>query len=175
MNSRIKQVRQHPKINMSQEAFGARLGLTGSGISLLESGRRNASEQVILSICREYGVNEEWLRTGAGEMFVQTADDALREIARSRGLNATQYALLEEVINSPPEDLDAIVRFMRRMAARLGDIAPAGRLEGETPRYPQDMTEEELHAERDRQLADEKDWADGSSGYGSGKSGTATG
>lgn len=164
MNNRIKQVRQHPKINMSQEAFGARLGLTGSGISLLESGRRNASEQVILSICREYGVNEGWLRTGAGDMFVQTADDALREIARSRGLNQTQYALLEEVINSPPEDLDAIVRFMRRMAARLGDIAPVDRQGGaapdsqqETPRIPQEMTEGELHAELSRQFRDGKE------------------
>ena len=64
MNDRILQVRQHPKINLSQEAFGKRLGLTGSGISLIESGRRNASEQVILSICREFNVNERWLRSG---------------------------------------------------------------------------------------------------------------
>lgn len=70
MNERIKKVRLDKDINLSQEAFGKRLGVTGSAISRIESGDRSASDQIILAVCREFNVNETWLRTGVGEMFV---------------------------------------------------------------------------------------------------------
>lgn len=75
MNERIKAVRlaQNPK--MSQDAFGAKIGITGAAVSRIESGDRNVTDQVIVSICREFGVSEEWLRTGQGEMFVQISPD----------------------------------------------------------------------------------------------------
>ena len=75
VNERIKAVRlaQNPK--MSQDAFGAKIGITGAAVSRIESGDRNVTDQVIVSICREFGVSEEWLRTGQGEMFVQISPD----------------------------------------------------------------------------------------------------
>lgn len=69
MNNRIKEVRKDK--NLSQEEFGKRLGVTKAAISRLESGINNPTEQMILSICREFNVNEEWLRTGQGEMFIE--------------------------------------------------------------------------------------------------------
>lgn len=63
---RIKAVRKAS--NLTQEAFAARLGIRQNSVALIESGKRNASDQVVLSVCREFGVNETWLRTGAGEM-----------------------------------------------------------------------------------------------------------
>lgn len=75
MKDRIKQVRQHKDIDLSQEAFGKRLGVTGTAISRIESGNRGASDQIALAICREFHVNETWLRTGQGEMFVETAKE----------------------------------------------------------------------------------------------------
>lgn len=75
MNDRIKAVRlaQNPK--MSQDAFGAKIGITGAAVSRIESGDRNVTDQVIVAICREFGVSEEWLRTGQGEMFIQISPD----------------------------------------------------------------------------------------------------
>lgn len=67
MNERIKLIRKEAKL--SQEEFGNRIRITKSSVSLLESGRNNPSEQTIRLICREFGINEEWLRTGEGEMF----------------------------------------------------------------------------------------------------------
>lgn len=67
MNERIKELRK--TLGLSQEAFAERLGLKGSAVSHLESGRRNVTTQNINAICREFGVNEEWLRTGSGNMF----------------------------------------------------------------------------------------------------------
>lgn len=66
MKNRFKQIRLHSDIALSQEAFGKRLGVTGAAISRIESGNREPSEQIILSVCREFNVNEKWLRTGEG-------------------------------------------------------------------------------------------------------------
>ena len=68
MNERLREIRL--ALNLSQDEFATRLGITKSSISGHETGRRNMSEQTITSICREFDVNEEWLRTGEGEMFL---------------------------------------------------------------------------------------------------------
>ena len=67
MNNRIKQVRKH--FNLNQTEFGARLGITQSTVTGYEAGGRTPLDAVVNSICREFDVNETWLRTGEGEMF----------------------------------------------------------------------------------------------------------
>ena len=67
MNERIKELRT--ALGLSAEKFGAKIGVTRSAISKMELGVCNISEQSIISICREFNVNEEWLRNGTGEMF----------------------------------------------------------------------------------------------------------
>lgn len=67
MNTRVKTLRK--ELKLSQEEFGAKLGITGAAISRIESGDSAVTDRLILSIIREYGVSEAWLRTGAGEMF----------------------------------------------------------------------------------------------------------
>ena len=66
MNTRIKKLRK--ALELTQQSFADRLGLKQNSIALIESGRKT-SDQTIRNICREFHVNEEWLRTGAGEMF----------------------------------------------------------------------------------------------------------
>ena len=72
MNERIKQIRR--KLGLTQTEFGKRIGLKQNSIALIESGKRNISAQAVLSICREYDVNENWLRTGDGEMFEELTE-----------------------------------------------------------------------------------------------------
>lgn len=67
MNGRIKTVRT--TIGLTQTEFGAKIGVKGNTVTGYETGIRNPSDAVIFSICREFNVNEEWLRTGQGEMF----------------------------------------------------------------------------------------------------------
>lgn len=66
MNTRIKKIREHR--NLTQEEFGKKIGCARNTIANYENGNRNPSNSIIKSICREYGVNENWLRTGEGEM-----------------------------------------------------------------------------------------------------------
>lgn len=65
---RIKEVRK--SLGLTLEKFGEKIGVTKVAISNLENGHRNLTEQMTKSICREFNVSEEWLRTGDGEMFL---------------------------------------------------------------------------------------------------------
>lgn len=67
LNKRIKELRN--ALNLTLEKFGERLGVTKVAISNLEKGNRNVTDQMFKSICREFDVNEEWLRNGTGSMF----------------------------------------------------------------------------------------------------------
>ena len=67
MNDRIKELRK--ELGLSGEKFGERIGVKKAAISKIESGVVGLSDSNILAICREFNVNEEWLRYGTGEMF----------------------------------------------------------------------------------------------------------
>ena len=67
MNERVKELRD--ALGISAEKFGARVGVTRSAISRIENGTVNVTSQMVVSICREFNVREEWLRNGTGEMF----------------------------------------------------------------------------------------------------------
>lgn len=73
MNVRIKKVRK--ALDLTQQEFGKRIDMKQNSIALIESGKRNISDYAIRMICREFNVNETWLRTGEGEMFVQLSMD----------------------------------------------------------------------------------------------------
>lgn len=73
MQNQIKELRSH--VGLNQTDFGARIGVKQSTIAGWETGQRIPPDSAIVSICRTYGVDEHWLRTGEGEMFVQIARD----------------------------------------------------------------------------------------------------
>lgn len=60
---------------MSQTDFGERIGAKQTTIAGYETGIRSPSDVVIMSICREFKVNETWLRTGEGQMFAAMNQD----------------------------------------------------------------------------------------------------
>lgn len=70
MNERIRSVREH--YGLSRAAFGEKLGVSGDVINNLERGRVDVKESMVKLICSAYPVNESWLRTGEGEMFIPT-------------------------------------------------------------------------------------------------------
>jgi len=89
MNMRIKELRK--SLNLNQTEFGKKLGITTTAVSKIEKKTNNLSEQNIKAICREFNVNEEWLRTGKGEMFKQEKNYSLDEFLRKR--NATSLEI----------------------------------------------------------------------------------
>lgn len=72
MNERIKELRK--LLNLNQTEFGNKIGVKQGTVTGYETGNRYPTDAVILSICREFEVNENWLRTGEGEMFERLTD-----------------------------------------------------------------------------------------------------
>ena len=96
MNSRIKELRL--RLDLSQEDFGARLGVTKTAISRLESGNRNTTEQMLRAVCREFGSSYLWLTTGEGPMF-ENGDDAALHIMVDRVM-ASENDRVKQVFKS---------------------------------------------------------------------------
>lgn len=78
MNSRIKELRK--KLGLSQDQFGKKLGLTRGAITNIELNKTTPKPLLVDLICKVFDVNEEWLRTGEGDMFeAKTRDDVISD------------------------------------------------------------------------------------------------
>lgn len=76
MKDRIKKIRK--ELDLTQQKFADKLGVKRNTVGQWECGINAITDQVITSICREFNVNEDWLRTGQGEMFIkQTRDEQI--------------------------------------------------------------------------------------------------
>lgn len=69
LNERIKELRK--ALNLTQQEFADRIHISRGALAVYEIGRNEPIDAVIALICREFDVNEHWLRTGEGEMFIQ--------------------------------------------------------------------------------------------------------
>lgn len=117
MNERIKQVRK--ELGLTLEDFGSRIGFTRSSMSNIETGYRNVTDRLVLAICREFNVNEEWLRSGTGAMFVEDSDSIIDKILSEMPLDDLSQTILRayiemdarkrEVFNSSIQELAAVL------------------------------------------------------------------
>ena len=78
MKERMKKLRK--TLDLTQQEFADRIGIKRNSYANYETGRNTPIDAIIVSICREFNVNEEWLRNGTGEMFLQSNRNA--DIAR---------------------------------------------------------------------------------------------
>ena len=146
MEERIKKIRR--MLDLTQQEFASRIGIKRNTIANYEAGRNEPIDSVISLICREFNVNEKWLRTGEGEMFAPAPSSALDALAQERGLTHREYIVLEKFLLLRPEVRADLIDCLMDIAAAINsDDVPVG-----TPAMPKEMTAEELHAELDRQL-----------------------
>lgn len=73
IGERIKTIRK--EAGLTQAQFGEKIGVKGNTMTNYENGMRCPSDAIILSICREFNVNEDWLRDGLGEPHAEISDD----------------------------------------------------------------------------------------------------
>ena len=73
VNERIKELRS--RVGLTQEEFSSKIGLSRNFIAQIETGTKKPSERTIFDICEKFNVNQDWLRNGNGEMFVELSKD----------------------------------------------------------------------------------------------------
>lgn len=113
IGERIKILRKEK--NLSMEDFGATIGMGKSAVSRIENGVNGTTDQTIRSICREFGVNEHWLRTGEGEMFEQTRASVLDRLAAEYSLDKEQVSVIESFLDLSPQERTAFLTCMRKV------------------------------------------------------------
>lgn len=116
MNRRIKELRK--TLGLTLEKFGERVGVTKVAISNIEKGNRSVTDQMFKSICREFNVSEEWLRTGNGSMFNELSKKEqitkIVENALSGSDKFVQNAFIA-LGELKPEDWKVFEKFIDRM------------------------------------------------------------
>lgn len=114
INDRIKIIRKHN--NLTMDKFGDRIGITKASISRLESGENNPSEQTLILICKEFGIDYHWLTTGEGDMFAPVGDD--ETIAKFDAIMAgekdTHKIILKTLLDMDEETLQSLDKFIEK-------------------------------------------------------------
>lgn len=152
MNTRIKELRT--ALHLTLEGFGDRIGVTRAAVSKWENGDRGIADSMVVSICREFGVNEHWLRTGEGEMFEQTRETVLDRLAAEYSLDKEQVSVIENFLDLSPQERTLFLTQMRkvfggpaaqppRRADVSGDVAAAVvNVQDEVARYNAERADE---------------------------------
>ena len=104
-------------LKLSQADFGAKLGVTSAAISRYEKGERNLTEQMLLSICREFRVNYFWITEGKGDMFIGTPETLIDELVEEYKLDNADRKILEKYLNLTAEQRKVIKDYLRDIFA----------------------------------------------------------
>ena len=98
----------------TQAEFSSVLGIRQTGLSEIELGRRNVNDRhlMMLSNWKEYRVNIDWLRTGDGEMFLETESDLLEKVRAEYNLTDRQFALVKTFLSLPGTEREIVSRFI---------------------------------------------------------------
>lgn len=118
MNERIKSLRK--ELCLTQAKFAISLGLSQNFIAQIESGTKIPSDRTMKDICREFNVNEDWLRTGIGDMFNPTIDDVAT--AASNITDSDDYLIKDLIVvyqSLSQSSKDALKELAEGMYARM--------------------------------------------------------
>ena len=169
-------------LHMSQTEFGVKLGVSRSVIKNIELdalARPDQKLSLIKLMCKEFSVNEEWLLHGSMPMFVTPETFSLDQYLKERGCTALEMeivkAYFELDIDTRQKVFEVFEHFQSKITAAKEQLSAADAGQQQEAKAPQEMTVAELHAELDRQIAEEKKRAAGQSVSGPGRSEKVTG
>ena len=152
MNERFKEIRL--KLNLTQEEFGERIGIKSRAhISALESGRRTLIDRIITDVCREFNVNEDWLRFGNGETFIEPDSFSLDDYIKSKGATQLELDLIKSYFEIPEDPRNSLMNhfknnILKQMknteeAATTEDTSSSINIDYEVESYRQELEAEQ--------------------------------
>lgn len=168
LNERLKKLRK--ALDLTQREFGERIGVKPNTIATYEIGRNEPIDAVVSLICREFHVNEHWLRTGEGEMFKPEPVFDLGDYVKRHGMTALETEILKAYLELDPAVREKLLQHFKDRLTRsaapptTGQKGTEGDMDGhEGPKLdwrgqPIDMAaiDEEVELYRQRLLQEKK-------------------
>lgn len=118
MNQRIRELRK--TLGLTQTEFGKRLGIKQTTVAGYETGGRTPIDAVVSLICRQFQVNEQWLRTGEGEMFTsRTREEEIScfvEAVLAEESDSFKKRFIELLAKLEESDWKVLERMARQLA-----------------------------------------------------------
>ena len=148
INERFKAVRN--ALGKNQSEFAEALGFAQTGVSMIESHKRDVSDRHIKALCSIFNISEHWLRTGEGDMYVESETSLVDSLTKQMNMSVEQRKLMEIFLTMSDEKRDSVSKafFDFLDAARQLDAtesaAPPSESAAKTQRT---MTDEELEVE----------------------------
>lgn len=109
---RVKEIRK--TLGLTLDRFGEKVGVKKQTVSRIENGVNNVTDQMALSICREYNVNYDYLVNGEGEMFDDLPQTVLDELCMQYNLDDLDRSLIEMYIEMPAQVRDCLKQEIRK-------------------------------------------------------------
>lgn len=120
MNERIKKIRK--EVGLTQQEFAEAIKVKRNTVATYEMGRSIPSDAAISLICREFDVNEEWLRTGEGEMFIEkTKDEQIAEMLADiqlSGEDSFKHRLASALAAFTGDDWNDLERLLNKLSSK---------------------------------------------------------
>ena len=98
MNTRIKLIRKNA--GLTQTTFADRIGVKQNTVALYEAGTCNVSDAVVKMICREFSINESWLRSGEGDMYVPVEDETAAIVSSLLEKKSPVYDMILDLLRT---------------------------------------------------------------------------
>ena len=152
MNERIRQLRK--SLNLTQQELADKLKIGRGTLANYELGRNAPIDAVIHLICKEFNVNERWLRTGEGDMFTPEPVDVLDALALEYGLGRRERIFVEKLLNLKPEAREAALNYLVDVVNTINEEEAAER---NMVSDEHEETEEERHERHKREARAEAD------------------
>lgn len=132
MNERIKIIRKTK--GLTQADFGKRIGLTRDTIANIEGNRSEIRDVFIKAICREFHVNESWLRDGIGEMYSESPDGHADRLIKEYGLDDFAAKFVREYCTLTESEKEAVRKFVASLSESQGTSSEEAEWEDEKAR-----------------------------------------
>lgn len=114
MKERLKNLREN-YLNLNQDEFGKRIGLTRSAICNYENGSRKISEQTIKLICSEFNVDYLWLKEGIGDMFTNIPETIIDELVIQYDLDDLDKNIIQEYLKLDTKDRTVLKNYLKNI------------------------------------------------------------
>ncbi len=112
-NERVRELRK--SLGLSQTKFGEKLGVSKDVVVNIELERVELKELMLNLICKTFNVNPLWILDGQGEMFVDTPNILIDNLAVEYNLNPTEKKIISNFVNLSESERNQIIELVKKL------------------------------------------------------------